>query len=87
MTIRAEVLALVALGPMPAEDASSVEEIETVERRLHAIAGPVSVDEARLLVQAFPESDASCFGLAWTLLHLVETSRDGLGDAELGSGP
>jgi hypothetical protein len=41
----------------------------------------------RVLVQAFPESDASCFGLAWALLHLVEAASDGLGDAELGSGP
>lgn len=69
--MRPEVLAFVALAPLPSETADS-QEIERIEVALHAINAPVSDEEAELLVQCFGDDD--CFGLAWTLLHLVETA-------------
>jgi hypothetical protein len=74
MTIRArdEVIALSALGRMPAEDdeqEGADERVESFERRLRAITPLVSVDEARLMVMSFPESEESCFVIAWSLLH------------------
>ncbi|MEV0611064.1 hypothetical protein AB0I61_32395 [Polymorphospora rubra] len=71
-TVRAEVRAFVDLGPLPAEDAAGQEELDEYERRLHRVTGPVSDDEARLLVDCFGVDN--CYGLAWTLLHLVETA-------------
>jgi hypothetical protein len=50
-----------------AEDA--IADLEQRERLLHAIARPVSDEEAQLLVTCF--GNDNCFGLAWTLLHLV----------------
>jgi pimeloyl-ACP methyl ester carboxylesterase len=75
MTVRAEVLAFVDLGRLPSEDDESDdadEKLEQAERRLHAIERPVSGEEAQLLVNCF--GDDNCFGLAWSLLHLVESA-------------
>jgi hypothetical protein len=67
-------LALHQLGPFPSDrdDSSTVEQIEEIEHLLHAIAKPVSDEEAQLLLDCFGVD--TCFGLAWTLLHLVETA-------------
>ncbi|MFR9775369.1 hypothetical protein ACL02O_04830 [Micromonospora sp. MS34] len=71
-TVRAEVRAFADLGPLPAEETAEQDDIEERERRLHQIAGPVTDDEARLLVACFGVDN--CYGLAWKLLHLVETA-------------
>jgi hypothetical protein len=70
--IRSTVRDLFELGPFPAEDVISQEDIEERERRLDRITSPVSDEEARLLVGCFGVDD--CYGLAWTLLHLVESA-------------
>ncbi|MEV7738719.1 hypothetical protein AB0O75_42785 [Streptomyces sp. NPDC088921] len=74
MTIRDEVRDFCALGPLPSEQDDSVsdEKFEEVERLLHAISSPVTDEEARYLIESFGEDN--CFGMAWTLLHLVETA-------------
>jgi hypothetical protein len=69
--IRQEVRAFVDLGPLPPSDASE-EEIARHEQALVEITMPVSQDEASLLIASFGPDD--CFGLAWTLLHLVESA-------------
>ena len=46
--------------------------LEERERLLDAIPRPVSNDEAIVLAGLFGPDD--CFGLAWTLLHLIETA-------------
>jgi hypothetical protein len=68
--MRAEVRAFTADGPLPGSDAS-VEEIERREKQLTAILMPVTAREARALVACFGPDD--CFGMAWSLLHLIET--------------
>ncbi len=70
--MRPEVLALVALGPLPAEANASAEQLELYERSIQSISAPVTDHEARSLTSLFGED--SCFGLAWSLLHLIETS-------------
>ncbi|MFJ9448315.1 hypothetical protein ACIRRH_41865 [Kitasatospora sp. NPDC101235] len=75
MTIRDEVREFVRLGPLPSEEDNSEEGDEAfdkMERALHAIEKPVTDDEARLLIDCF--GDDNCFGLAWTLLHIVESA-------------
>ncbi|MFI6207114.1 hypothetical protein ACIBAI_12010 [Streptomyces sp. NPDC051041] len=74
MTIRDEVREFYRLGPLPSEQDDSVsdETFEELERMLHAIEAPVTDEEARLLLGSFGEDN--CFGMAWTLLHLVESA-------------
>jgi hypothetical protein len=83
MTIRDEVREFHRFGPLPseqdeAEDAD--ERIQEAERLLHSIEPPLTDDEARLLVGSFGEDN--CFGLAWTLLHLIETAPSPMVTAE-----
>ncbi|MFJ9379026.1 hypothetical protein [Streptomyces sp. NPDC101455] len=68
--MRPEVCAFVADGPLPDWDASE-EEIDRRVRQLDAIEKPVTGEEARALVACFGPDD--CYGVAWTLLHLIET--------------
>ena len=70
--VRAQVRAFAELGPLPAEDTVEQDDLEERERLLHRISGPVTDDEARLLMDCFGVDN--CYGLAWTLLHLIETA-------------
>lgn len=68
--MRADVAAFVAAGPLPDWDARE-EEISYRQAQLEAITRPVTGEEAAALAQCFGPDD--CYGLAWTLLHLIET--------------
>jgi hypothetical protein len=70
--IRHEVRELAAAGPFPDEQDATVEEIDEVERLIDLIDRPVTDDEAQLLATLFGPDN--CYGLAWTLLHLIETA-------------
>ena len=70
--MRPEVEALVALGPFPAELGASVERVRGHELAYRAIRRPVTDDEASVLLTILGPDD--CFGLAWSLVHLVETA-------------
>ncbi len=72
--IRDEVRQLVALGPLPSEsdDSTPEEQLQRQQDLLESISSPVTDEEAKLLLRVFGDDD--CFGLAWTLLHLVETA-------------
>lgn len=69
--IRAEVQNLVEMGPMPSSDGDATQ-IERFQTALLAISPPISQEEARVLLQCFGPDD--CFGLAWSLVHLIETA-------------
>ena len=69
--MRQEVRDLVKMGPLPDEDATE-ERISEYERLLHCISRPLSDEEATALIGLFGPDD--CYGLAWTLLHLIETA-------------
>ena len=77
--IRPAVVRLVELGPLPREDSdrADVPTLEKYENALNAIERPVSREEALRLVRLFGPEEDSCFGLAWTLLHLIESCGDG----------
>ncbi|MEU9118496.1 hypothetical protein AB0C96_01320 [Streptomyces sp. NPDC048506] len=68
--MRPTVQTFVADGPLPDWDASE-EEIDKRDQQLRAIARPVTGEEAKALVSCFGPDD--CYGVAWTLLHLIET--------------
>jgi hypothetical protein len=71
MSLRAQVTEFLADGPLPGED-QGVETIERAQKLLEAIPSPVTDEGALALLAGFGPDD--CFGLAWTLLHLVETA-------------
>jgi hypothetical protein len=71
MSIRGEVEDLTSSGPLPSEDASE-EEIAEAQRLLERITAPVSDEEAQALARLFGPDN--CYGLSWTLLHLIETA-------------
>jgi hypothetical protein len=68
--MRPEVQTFVTHGPLPHCDGSE-EEIDRLIQQLNAIPKPVTGEEARALVSCFGPDD--CYGVAWTLLHLIET--------------
>ncbi|UQI49757.1 hypothetical protein M1P56_35180 (plasmid) [Streptomyces sp. HU2014] len=68
--MRPEVQAFVADGPLPDWNASE-EEIGKRDQQLRAIAKPVTGAEAQALASCFSLDD--CYGVAWTLLYLIET--------------
>ena len=70
--IRPEVREFVALGPLPESAAATEDGLERQGAFLKRIDAPVSDDEAELLATRFGPDD--CFGLAWSLLHLIETA-------------
>ncbi|MDT0386035.1 hypothetical protein [Streptomyces dubilierae] len=68
--MRREVQTFVAEGPLPDWNASE-DEIDRRVQQLNAILKPVTGEEASALVACFGPDD--CYGVAWTLLHLIET--------------
>ena len=74
MSVRREVEEFVALGPLPDENADE-SVIAKHQERLEKITKPVSADESVLLIGAFGPD--GCYGLAWTLLHLIESAPGG----------
>jgi hypothetical protein len=69
--IRKEVAELVDLGSLP-PSSSGEAAIRTHEQALGRISPPVTTDEARVLLHCFGPDD--CFGLAWSLVHLIESA-------------
>jgi hypothetical protein len=73
------VKALVALGPLPAAEDATVSVIAAFEEHLAKVSTPVTDQEAAQLAKLFGPDE--CFGLAWTLLHLIETSPSPLAES------
>lgn len=70
--IRPEIIELVKLGSFPSSRNVQPVVIERQEQLLRGIAPPISDAEACELVKLFGPDDY--FGLAWTVLHLIEAS-------------
>ena len=71
--MRNEILALIKLGELPDNSSDADEElIFKYEFLLENIPRPVSDSEAKILATLFGMDD--CFGLAWTLVHLIESA-------------
>jgi hypothetical protein len=63
---------LAALGPLPCSANPDLAAIDEFERLIRSIHAPVTDAEAAVLVGLFGADD--CFGLAWALLHLIESA-------------
>jgi len=71
--IRNELDELLKSGALPSST-SAPERINETEELLSKITAPVTDEEARTLVELLPKDEDSCFGLVWTLIHLIETA-------------
>jgi len=70
--MRAEVVALKGCGHLLSSELS-VHQLEHWQKLFEDILPPISPEEAASLATLFPSTDDDCFGLAWSLLHLIES--------------
>ena len=70
--MRTEVKELIKMRPLPDCETVAEEQLKMYESLLSRVTPPVSNDEARGLVHLFGPDD--CYGLARTLLHLIESA-------------
>jgi hypothetical protein len=63
---------LVQIGPLPSSSVATASVLQELKALLAEVQTPIADNEARALVRLFGTDD--CFGLAWSLLHLIETS-------------
>ncbi|MEU9083995.1 hypothetical protein [Streptomyces sp. NPDC048357] len=68
--MRPEIQLFIADEPLPDWNGSE-EEIDRRYQQLQTIPRPVTAEEAEALTACFGPDD--CYGVAWTLLHLIET--------------
>ena len=66
-----EVKILVKHGPLPPESASA-EEIQHIQGIIQGITKPLTLEESVALARLL--GNDYCFGLAWTVIHLIETA-------------
>jgi len=72
MKMQDAINALLRLESLPSSATATVSTVQTFEEQLSKVKAPVTEEEACALVQLFGPDD--CFGLAWILLHLIETA-------------
>jgi hypothetical protein len=72
--MRSSVANLIALGQLPEEAAAEVSQLQAFESAINEISKPISDEEALALLAVFPTGEGSCFGLAWSVLHLIESA-------------
>lgn len=73
--IRREVMECLALGPVPASEIADEDLVARLTSALMEITSPVSENEAVERAAAFGPDE--CVGLAWTLIHLIESAPQG----------
>lgn len=71
-SVRTEIAELEQLGPLPSEDDADVSQLARIEALYRAIATPITDNEACVLVELFGPD--SCYGLASSFMHLIETA-------------
>ncbi|WP_257166366.1 hypothetical protein [Bradyrhizobium sp. SRS-191] len=70
--MQAAVRELLALGALPHSHVADVETLKKIEGLLLKVEQPICEEDAEALVSLLGPDD--CFGLAWTLVHLIETA-------------
>jgi hypothetical protein len=74
MSVRNEVREFIAMGPLPDEASAEVPQLKRLQEAIERIGEPVTHEEAELLIGAFGPGPDTCFGLAWAVLHLIESA-------------
>jgi len=63
---------LVEMGPLPSSENPDIEKLEKYQELIGSIEPPVSDEEAKALIGILGPDE--CFGLAWTLVHAIESA-------------
>jgi hypothetical protein len=72
--VRAVIARLGLLGPLPEEDADIADGVlERYDDLLRRLVEPLHATDAEVVAGLFPQS--ACFGMEWTLVHLLENSE------------
>jgi hypothetical protein len=72
--MRGEFEKLVAFGRLPASDELDEETARRYGDAIAALPEAPTADEAVALIDLFPPDDSTAFGLAWSILHKIESS-------------
>ena len=68
------ILELSHMGVMPTVRGATEEQVTAFERVIHSLVGPFSDAELVIALRTFHHDEAEdLFGIAWTLLHKLET--------------
>lgn len=65
-----------ALGTLPPADRLSPEQTKLWQEALNGLPDAPAGEEAAALVGLLPPDETTSFGLAWTLVHAIESSPD-----------
>jgi len=72
--VQTSILELKKLGRLPSSENPELETLTKYQELLTSIKQPLNNEEAIVLLNLFGPDD--CFGLAWTLVNLIETASD-----------
>jgi len=72
MAIRKAVEEFLRLGPLPESSTATEQDVDNRYEALKAISPPVTDEESLALAEAFGPDE--CFGVAGSLVHLIETA-------------
>jgi hypothetical protein len=75
-TVRSEFKDLLSLGQLPGADALTEQEVESYAASLRHLPDAPTAAEAAALVGLLPPDETTAFGLAWTLVHSIESSPE-----------
>lgn len=76
MKVLDSVRKLVSMGPLPDSASATEQQLKDIEDALNSITPPVTRGEAEMLMACFGKGEDTCYGLAWALLHLIETAGE-----------
>lgn len=74
--VNSEVIAkLYAIGKLPSDTTPEADnfQIDLFDELLQSLTLPVSSEDALKLINLSPPVGSGCFGVEWTLLHIIET--------------
>ncbi len=72
--MQASIQKLLELGPLPSESTTDIALLQQWQDTLATVTIPLDVSEAEALCRLFGPD--GCFGLAWAVVKLIETSSD-----------
>ena len=70
--IRPQIQQLIDFGPLPDSESATEEQLERYDELFKEIPLPINDEEAKALAELFGPDD--CYGMAWTLVHMIETA-------------
>lgn len=70
--MQSAISSLLEMGPLPDPDDASPDVLQKFQGLLTEIHQPITDEEALQLAKLLGPDD--CFGLAWTLVHIIETA-------------